>query len=144
MSLTVKTQASPAAATDFTVTVPTGKWWKVQSAHAKLTTDGTAGTRAVKLMIDDGTNTLLAASDPGQSASVAADWNLLPGATLPANATAAQLTRFFPISEGVWGPGFRFRSVVTGYQAGDLWSEIALHVEEYSADPTPRSGRDAI
>lgn len=137
MALSVKTQTSPAAATDFTMVVPANKWWRLYSAHAKLVSDGNATVRAVNLIIDDGTNNLWTMSDPGQAASITVNWNLVPGATLPANAATSAISRIFPVMACVLGPGYRFRSSTpTGLQGADQWSEINMLVEEFNTDPT--------
>lgn len=48
------TGSAPAAGADILETVPAGKAWHLKSLKTSLLTEGTAGTRVVKLTVDNG------------------------------------------------------------------------------------------
>jgi hypothetical protein len=137
MSLAVKTQANPAPATEFTVTVPGDKYWVVRALRFVLQTDATVATRTCRIALDDGTTTVFVSfNDVGQSASITSDYSLAPGAGQSAASVASSTARVSSIPPIVLPPGSRIRSVTTNKQAADQFSAIALLVEETSSDPT--------
>lgn len=113
-------------------------FWYLTAVHVKLVTDATVATRVPKFIIDDGTNTVMALSDPGQAASTTTEYNFMEGATLPANATNVNVIRIFPIpGDLMLKPGWRFRVSTALIQTGDQFSEIVLVVQQFSSDITP-------
>lgn len=118
------TIAQPAAGANFTINVPPGQTWMVQSVCATLATSATVANRNVGLTISD------------QAGNVVA---VIPHTT---NFTAGQTTRFswmttgsqgvagwnfsIPSAQFVVGPGWSIASITNNIQSGDQWSAIAL------------------
>jgi uncharacterized Ntn-hydrolase superfamily protein len=130
----VVTVANPAAGADFTATVPAGEFWIVLAVAALLTSDATVQNRTVKLIIDNGTDTLFQGgnSGTGQQASVAGQYSFAPNLIMELAQVIGGLVRFFPIPGGtvpiVLSPGYRVRSATGSLAAGDQWSNIRLVV----------------
>lgn len=127
------TQANPAAGADFTVTVPSGKFWRLLTMIATLQTSAVVAARAVKLFIDDGTDNLYETgnNDTGHSASITAQYSFAPGCPMSTTAVpASAVLRHFPVPEMVLMPGYRIRIVTGALDVGDQWSAIKLLVDE--------------
>jgi hypothetical protein len=124
------TGTDPAAGAEITQTVPTGARWRLLGVRAALTTDATAATRQVTLLLDDGTATLFSIpAASSQTASLTYTYNWAPSVpSTPVNAL------------NVWGPlpgdlflqaGYRIRTSTASFQAGDNWTAPQLLLEEW-------------
>lgn len=126
--------ASPAAANDWSVTVPAGEEWKVKCIHALYTASATVATREPRFQIkDDAGNVMfLVASDATLAASNTADCTVFPGASQSGNATANKILYGLPpdlVLPGSW----TISSSTLNISAGDQWSQINLVVEQHDA-----------
>jgi len=123
-------QGSPAVATDFTITVPTGARWNLRALVAQLVTDTTAQTRVVSLVIDDGTTTLFSMPYPtGQIQSLTRQYywdNFAYAIGLVGTGIYLPAPLPFPLLAG-----WRISSSTTLKGAADQWSAIQYDVEEW-------------
>lgn len=127
--------APPAAATDWSVTVPGGRVWVPLALTALLTTDANAGNRDVSLRVTDQTN-IVAAFDAfaNQGASLAELYSFVAGAGTGAGGTT-HLTCTTPIPDMALPAGYVLETHTTGFEVGDQWSSIVVWVEEVDAQP---------
>jgi hypothetical protein len=124
-------QANPGAGVDWTLTVPAGVRWQLQSAFAILTTAVAVANRLPHLIIDDGANTIfIAAPIVNETASLA--WNNSWGAGAgsigsvgPNDAQQAIPNDLYLLA------GWRVRAVTTNIQAADQWSAISIAVRSW-------------
>ncbi len=125
--------ANPAAATDWTLTVPANARWRVRGGSATLVTGVVAPVRQVALVIDDGANTFYTIeAATTQAASLTQIYNLLPGDTLT-TLISTQLPVFLP-TDLVLFAGWRIRTSTTAIAGLDQWSAIRLLIEENLED----------
>lgn len=124
--------SDPAAGAAWSETVPANKTWLVLGVRSTLTTDATVVNRVDRVVVDDGTNTLLIA----KAISVA-------GASVTARlirwaSYGTQYTTSGNIEVNVWprnvviGEGYRVRSSAINFQAGDDYGAPWLYVIEWS------------
>lgn len=125
---------TPAPGTNITETVPLNTLWRLSAFSFQLITSAAAGTRGVKLVIDDGTNVVYwievpVVQDIGAGASNIywfADGMYTPVATTyNANITLPR--------ELLMQPGWRIRTFVLGIDAGDQLNTVRYVVEEWVA-----------
>jgi hypothetical protein len=146
MPLAIKSIANPAAGAEAIVTVTAGKFWVVRAIHLKLVTEATAGSRLVRLAIDDGTNVVyLSANDVAHAASLTSEYSYAVGAgfeTAQPATSATAIARVYAIPDLALPGGYRIRTVTALLKPLDQFSEINLLVEETTMDPTfvPRVG----
>lgn len=132
---TVKLVANPAAGADWSTSVPGGSVWLVQAIAATYVSEAAAGTREVKLTIDDGTTVLArapAATTFPAGTTVQFCWVRGYGTTI--STTDGQLATA-PFPDFPLGAGFRVNAVTTNRTGGDQWSAIALYVVDYVEYP---------
>lgn len=119
--------ASPAAGSDFTIAVPAGTVWWVESIVATLTTGVGVANRDADLIGTDGTTTFLRIAAPAlQVASQVVRYSWVrgdPGGAPPAPPASWQVG--FP-SIPILG-GTTLQVSTAGIQAADQWSAIALY-----------------
>jgi hypothetical protein len=128
---TVITGADPAVNTQWTITVPASTIYKVYLVRATLVTDATVANRQVSLQIDDGTTTLYqgyCGQNSVASTTNTFNWGAV-GASSTASAAIQSVVAPFPI---FLGPGYRLRSAVGAFQAGDDWGAPVAYVTSYS------------
>lgn len=117
------TGADPAANAEWSITVPSGERWLLQSVFAQLV-QGATQTPRVQLIIDDGTNVLFqAAASTAQAASTTATYSFAPGFA-PSHdiLTAASNSFIIPIPANmVLEAGYRIRSNTVGKGANSDW-----------------------
>lgn len=79
------TQANPAAGADFTVTVPAGANWVLNSVSARLVTSATVATRLPALVISDGSGNVVfnGPTAYGQTATLTWTYTWSPSPTTP-------------------------------------------------------------
>lgn len=115
------TTADPAAGAEFSVTVPVGETWELESVHATLVTSAVAGNRRVTLVIDDGVNIL---------AEIVAGLDHIASTTIVYSYTAdagyeTVATRSGVIQQGIprmlLAAGYRIRTVTDALDVGDNW-----------------------
>jgi hypothetical protein len=124
-------QANPAAGVDWTVTVPAGVRWQLQSIFAVLTTSAAAANRLPRIQIDDGVNVIFAVpAAVNETASLAwlNSWGAGAGAGafVDPNAIALALPNDLYLLAG-----WRVRVVTANIQAADQWSQINLAVRSW-------------
>jgi hypothetical protein len=122
--------ANPAAGTNFTLTVPEGKKWRLQCIGFSFTTSVDAGNRIVRMIIKDPSgNMLYQASTHGtQAASQTVFHNTAPYlAMLTSNAQDS--TVGFP--EFIYSAGQTIVSNIGGMFPTDQISNIFYSVEEW-------------
>lgn len=120
----------PAANTEINETVPTNAHWRLLLLRTILTTDGTAATREVGLVIDDGT-LVFSIYPPAQTqtASLTRAYNWAHLGYAPA-AFGAQLYGPLP-ADLMLLQSWRLRTITQNIQAGDNWEPPQLLVEEW-------------
>jgi hypothetical protein len=128
----VVTGTDPPANTEFSQTVPTGKYWQLFAVSVSLV-QGATQTPQPTLIIDDGTTTFsqsLGASS-AQNASVTTQYNWAPGNLLTAGAAATVATA--PLPKDLLLPaGYRIRSSTIGIGANSNYGAPAFFVLEFS------------
>lgn len=130
------TVPAPASATDWSVTVPGGRQWRIRAAFATLVTSATAGSRFVGASITDGNATLWRMQNTAaHPASTTAGYTFAQ-TRAPLNITG--ISNFGPIELmfGWYPAGYTIASLVNGYQAGDQWSAVNIAIEELLFDDT--------
>lgn len=134
-SMRVVQVTQPAAATDWSVTVPGGKVWAPLAFTATFVTDANVANRDLSLQIGDQTN-LLAAFDAvaNQAAGQTNVVTYCTGGGLGAGGTTHG-TSTTPIPDLALPAGFTISSHTTNLQVGDQWSNIVCWVEELDAQP---------
>ena len=126
----VQTVANPAAGADWSITVPTGAKWRLQSWSATLTTSATVANRAVRNIVSSGGATLFSGS-PNQTipASQIAQVTAFNGITAPAanlvDVNVANPGVLYVRAGDVIGPS------TLNIAAADQWSGIRVTVEEW-------------
>ena len=129
----VATVANPAAGADWSITVPAGAQWLLQSVNAQLVTSATAGTRIPSLVITDNAAHVVftGVASLSQAASLTYTYSWSPGAVAsPAGSTSVSgpLPALLRLQ-----PGWVIKTVTQGIQAGDQWSAISLAIQELAA-----------
>jgi hypothetical protein len=136
--LRIVTGTDVAANTEFSETVPAGKYWQLLTVAVTMV-QGATQTPQPTLIIDDGTNTqiLVAGATTAQSASTTARYHWggglqakdLTGSTPNIWATA-------PLPDAVLlSPGWRVRSTTTGIGANSNYGPPTLVVVEFDRLP---------
>lgn len=124
------TGTAPAAGAEVTEVVPVNARWKLRTFRFVFTTSATVATRAVVLVIDDGTNALFAIEAPtSQAASLTNQYNY------------SQIGGRFGLGVGnnqsisipdiILAPGWRVRTSTVALQAGDQYTAPQYNVEEF-------------
>lgn len=124
------TGTDPAANTEVSETVPTHALWRPLALRVRLVTDGTAATRLVHVLLDDGTTTLvLVPAAATQVASLTRDYSAAPfGVTVTTSATEILI----PLPSGILlRAGHRIRTSTENLQATDNYGAPQLLVEEW-------------
>lgn len=129
------TGTNVAANTEFSETVPTGKFWLVEAVTVSLV-QGITQTPQPTLVFDDGVNILFQGfgASSAQSASTTTRYTWAPGNTLTAGAAATVATAPMPLNM-VLGPGYRIRSVTIGIGANTDYAAPQIFVVQYDAEP---------
>lgn len=123
----VELGADPAAGVDWSVTVPAGQVWEVISAYASLVTDATVANRAARLVVGDGTSTVLSIAPAGlqvASTTIRYAWLVAGVAYVTGSGQVAALPRL------VLAPGWTIGTATEGLVVGDNWSAPRLLVIE--------------
>jgi hypothetical protein len=125
-------QANPGAGADWTYTLAGNVRQRIQSFSSQLTTSATAGNRLIQLVVDDGVNTVWAASAPAAVAASTTQTFTGAGSNSPTGAVTTIFSVVIP-PDLVLTTGMRIRSSTVGLLAGDQWANIWLLVEEWFA-----------
>lgn len=122
--------SNPAAGADWSVTVPAGEFWHIQSLTATLATSAVVGNRAPRLEISDGVNRIDEIQPSTvQAASIAAQrWGMSPGGATPANSNGANVGGWGGPQPFLLSPGYILSTSTVNLDVGDQWSQIALDV----------------
>jgi hypothetical protein len=130
----LQTHTSPAADTDFTLTLDPRYVWRFLSVYCTLTTDGTAANREVVLQYLDGNSSVFDAM--GASTTVPAS------STYTYTFSAFQSVAEFPVNTGIIVPlhpvflegGLKVRLHLVNGQTGDTLTTIRSYSEQYFTD----------
>lgn len=125
------TGTDPAANTEISETVPTGKYWELLAVAFTLAQGGTQ-TPLPDLVIDDGATIIYQApcASSAMNVSTTARFFAAPGLTLGAAGAATRVNS--PLPAGlVLPPGSRVRTVTAGIGANSNYGAPLLHVVEY-------------
>lgn len=128
--LLVEAQADPPAGADFAITVPGRATWELIALRAVLVVDATVATRAVHLMLDDGTRVYCEV--PQSRTQIASEtWTYTWARDLgyAANDTTA-FAQLLGIPSIALPPGHRIRASTANLQAADNWAAPVLLVRE--------------
>lgn len=122
--------AQPAAATDWSVSVPSGLVWRVRSLSARFASSSTVATRVFNVIVkDSGGNILYEQFVTSQTASSTGQISAAPNVTTQANASIAT----GQIPEMVLPEGATIGFNTLNISTGDQWSNIYLLVEQGQA-----------
>jgi len=123
------TGTDPAAGAQSSETVPTGAVWRLLAWTAVLVTDATVSNRQGALLLDDGASVFASCVQGGaQSASQTITHSYMPGG----NDAIEGFRINGPIPHECLIPqGYRIRTAMDGFQAGDNWGAPLMHVEEW-------------
>lgn len=124
------TGTDPAAGAEWSETVPTGARWRLLSLFAQLVTDGTAGNRFPRLVVDDGTTTYFA-SDPPAAQTATQTIQYVTGSGIQRTAIGSLIPFWALPTDLVMMAGHRVRAVTAGIVAGDNWGAPQLLVQEW-------------
>lgn len=124
------TISNPAAGANWSITVPTGASWTLNSVRATLTTAVAAANRIPDLQIKDGSGNIVldALAGVAQTASLTDAWSWSAGAvtsTVLGSVNSVGLPAGFKLNSG-----WVIQQVTANLQAADQWSAIALSVTE--------------
>lgn len=126
------TQANPAAAADFTTTVPAGEHWILHFVRFDFAADGTGGTRTFILELDPtaGGQALSAFARATSAANESYEIAAAPFGFEDGGAYASIIE--LPIPPNMHIPsGGTIASAIDNIKAGDQISNIRLYVEQY-------------
>ena len=127
------TGSDPAANTEWTETVPSGKVWRLLAIRATLVTSATVAARRAGVTITDGTNTLYKGNDEStQAASLTHNYNIASQ-----NSRAVQDVEHYiplPFPEDLLLPaGYVIASTTLLRDATDNWGAPVFMVEEFTS-----------
>jgi hypothetical protein len=125
------TGTNPAAGQEISETVPTNARWKLLGFRFYLGCDGTAATRTVVVLVDDGATAILdflSATD--QTASQNRYYYCFPMGFLPA-AKGSRIDIPLTLAPIMMEEGFRLVTATSNFQAGDNYGTPQLYVEEW-------------
>lgn len=125
--------ANPAANTEFTITVPAGKYYKLISVNGTLV-QGATDTPRPYLQLKDASGNIIAklpGASAAQSASVTSNYTWAADLTL--SAAAALTVNGAPLPEDlILGPGYTITSDTVGKGANSDWGIVTALVVEFS------------
>jgi len=124
--------SNPAAAADWSKTIPTNEQWLIQQYHAKLITDATSANRNYMTVITDGSNIVLELPvNFTHIASVTRAYNFSPAVASSLGNDTAQSRINAPWTPLLLEGGDVISSSIANKQAGDQLSEINLLVKRW-------------
>lgn len=125
---------NPAANTEFSDTVPTGKAWRLIAVSVALV-QGITQTPQPLLVLDDGTDVIFEGfgSTTAQAVSTTCRYTWAPGLTLTGLVGATtNVHSTAPLPEGfILLPGYRIRSSTVGIGANSDYGAPSYYVVEY-------------
>jgi hypothetical protein len=122
--------AAPAAGANFTITVPTGTRWRVQSLIGTLVSDANVANRQVFLRIDDGATIYFEMFANTVQAAGVTDKYIWSARQVAELAGSGDIVMAIPVNL-VIEAGHRITSAVASIQVGDQWSAQSVLVEEW-------------
>jgi len=124
----------PAVGVEVSETVPTNTRWLLRGMRVTLVTDATVIARTVRLLIDDGANTLfLLPAQTNQSASYSFNYHAVPLGYQPA-AVGLEITIPLPPVGILLLQGWRIRTLTSNFQVGDDYGAPRMLIEEWLED----------
>lgn len=121
---------APAAGAEVSQTVPTAARWRLKGMVVALTTAVAVATRAVTVVIDDGTNQVaIGQAQTTQLASLTRTYHL-DNSGGAVDLTAPNIPVFMPVDIPLLA-GWRIRTVTTNLQAADAYGTPIFYVEEW-------------
>jgi len=127
------TIANPAAGSDWSIVLPTGVLWILNSVSATLVTSATVGNRTPALVVTDNTGHIVynGAAAYAQAASLTWTYSWSGGGIAP---PAGTTQNGGSIPAGLRVPaGWTIMTATPNRQAGDQWQNIVLGVQELVA-----------
>jgi hypothetical protein len=125
----------PAGNAEVSDTVPAGKKWKVKSIWVTFVTDGTAATRAIELVITDGTNEYMRIPAGGtQTLTLTKQYNWIESLGAPTTSITggSAIIQSLPPNL-ILKAGHKITTVTVNKQAGDAFGAPKYIVEETAA-----------
>lgn len=121
---------NPAVGAEILEIVPTNAIWKVKSFVAILTTDATVSNRTFQLIVDDGVNEIFRTIAVNVQAASQVHRYVLTQSGVDQVFSTPNHVISWPLD--IWlTEGFRMRTIVANFQAGDDWGAPVISVEEY-------------
>ncbi len=131
--LKVITGTNPAAGAEISQTVPFSRAWKIKAINFGLTTDATAVTRLVRLIVTDGTNTIyVLAFSKTQTASATQSYYATEVGTIQTATAGGKGFAGLPL-DLILPEGYKILTGTGSLQAGDDFTAPILTVEEFLA-----------
>ena len=126
------TLANPAAGADWSVTVPPGAIFTLNSVSGTLATAAGGSARIPTLVITDAAgNTVF--NGPATASVNASSTENFTWSNAPAPPPAAAAATVGPLPAGMrLGPGWTVKTVTSGIQPGDQWSNVVLSVNQFA------------
>lgn len=127
------TVSNPAAGANFSLTVPAGVAWVLNSVRATLVTSAVVASRSPDLQVKDGSGNIVmdAVSGVGEPASTTSVWVYGPGL---ATSTALKASNSVGIPSGLHLlAGWVIQMNTVNIDVGDQWSTIVIGVSELVA-----------
>lgn len=126
------TAANPAAGAEVSITVPSGKYWTIETVKFALVTSATVANRLPALSIDDGTTEFWRwRSTVAQTATLTWTYYFLASTDNEVNRSAVN-EMYEPLPAGlILGPGFRILTTTAAIQVGDDYGAPVLYVTEF-------------
>jgi hypothetical protein len=125
---------SPAAGSDWSLTVPGTWWWRVLAISYVLATSAVVASRNLQLRYTDADGNILAqlhgggAAVPAATTMTASLWVGGPSSTSNAGLSLS------PLPDMVLRPGWKISTSTAGLDAGDQFSAIVVTAEHYPSN----------
>src|SRR5574337_660004 len=129
--ISAATGTDPAAGVQISETVPIGGRWRIRSVRATLVTSAVVAARQVHLVIDDGATIILeSVCTSTQAASLTRNYNAAAYGASPGS-VASELYILIP-PDLVLFQGWRIRTAVDLFDAGDNWGAAEIWIEAWT------------
>lgn len=127
----LRTEPAPPVATDFTITAPGDRAWRVLALTFRFVTDANVASRALRLQADDGGNPFFVVGpETDQAASITRQISVVNGAPAFGGLSGLQMLPW-PDTGLFLRPGWRLRTAISNLQVGDQIDQISYAVLSY-------------
>lgn len=134
---------SPAAGSDFTLTVPdAGNVWEIVSIRARLVTSSAVANRVVSVLVKDnnGTEVFRSAFDTAITASLTTVFSISPQVGTVNGGLTNGKAITMPIPDGPYLPRWTISTSTVSIDTGDAWSQIAVWYRQLGLSLPPSEG----